>query len=174
MQNNRCSGLKILVIEIFFTLRFQRPVLELSIQSKTWSSFLSVLLNWRKNSNFFQLPVLGSDSMKRNYRGLIFTIILTHAHFIIDFVGSKRQQLCGESPCSQEWSSPRHLALSTKPRTRPCFGPLHSRGGRRGRRHWHEGRIRGRRRRGGSNIGDGCGGRGGDGSAASANSLGWG
>ena len=99
---------------------------------------------------------------------------LTHAHFIIDFVGSKRQQLCGESPCSQEWSSPRHLALSTKPRTRPCFGPLHSRGGRRGRRHWHEGRIWGRRRRGGgSNIGYGRGGRGGaDGSAASANSLG--
>ena len=35
-------------------------------------SFLSGLLNGRKNSNFFKIAVWGSDSMKRNYRG--FTI----------------------------------------------------------------------------------------------------
>ena len=45
----------------------------LSIQSKTWSSFLSALLKWRKNSDFFKLAVLLSDSMKRNYEGLNFT-----------------------------------------------------------------------------------------------------
>ena len=57
----------------------------LSIQSKTWSSFLSALLNWRKNSNFFKLAVLRSDSMKRNYEGLIFNLplalaVLTRTH----------------------------------------------------------------------------------------------
>ena len=45
----------------------------LSIQSQTWSSILSALLNWPKNSNFFKLTVLRSDSMKRNYGRFIFT-----------------------------------------------------------------------------------------------------
>ena len=45
-------------------LHCDSPVLVFSIQSKTWSSFLSALLNWHKNSNFFKLAVLRSDSMK--------------------------------------------------------------------------------------------------------------
>ena len=45
----------------------------LSIQGKTWSSFLSALLNWRKNWKNFKPAVLQSDAMKRNYRGIIFT-----------------------------------------------------------------------------------------------------
>ena len=48
------------------------PILVLRIQSKTWSSFLSVFLNWRKNSNFFKLTVLRSDFMKQNYGRFIF------------------------------------------------------------------------------------------------------
>ena len=38
-------------------------------------SFLTPLLNWPKNSNFFKLVVLQSDSMKRNYKGFTFMII---------------------------------------------------------------------------------------------------
>ena len=53
-------------------LHCHSPVLVLSIQSKTWSSFLSALLNWHKNSNFFKLAVLRSDSIKQNYGGPIF------------------------------------------------------------------------------------------------------
>ena len=49
------------------------PVLVLSIQSKIWSSFLSALLNWRQNSNFFKLTALRSDFMKRNFGRFIFT-----------------------------------------------------------------------------------------------------
>ena len=44
----------------------------LSIPSKTQSSFLSALLNWHNSSNLFKLDVLRSDSMKLNYKGLIF------------------------------------------------------------------------------------------------------
>ena len=70
------KGKTLLVIEIFFTLHryctVTLSVLVLSIQSKTWSSFLSALLNWCKNLNVFKLAVLQSDSMKRNYEGLIF------------------------------------------------------------------------------------------------------
>ena len=46
--------------------------LVLSIQGKKWSSFLSALLNWCKNSNCFKLTVLWSDSIKRSYRRFIF------------------------------------------------------------------------------------------------------
>ena len=55
----------------FSLMHCHSPVL--IIQSKTWSSFLSAMLNWRKNSNFFKLAVLQSNSLKRNYKGLIFT-----------------------------------------------------------------------------------------------------
>ena len=44
----------------------------LIIQSKARSSFLSALLNWHKNSNFFKLAVLRRDSKKQNYGDIIF------------------------------------------------------------------------------------------------------
>ena len=37
-------------------------------------SFLSALQNWHKNSKFFKVAVLRSDSMKGNYGGLIFIL----------------------------------------------------------------------------------------------------
>ena len=36
-------------------------------QNMFFFSFLSALLNWRKNPNFFKIAVWGSNSMKRNY-----------------------------------------------------------------------------------------------------------
>ena len=65
----KCKAKTLLVNEIFFTLHryCHLPVSVHSIQSKTWSSFLSALLNWRKNSNFFKLTVLQSDFMKWSY-----------------------------------------------------------------------------------------------------------
>ena len=42
----------------------------------SWYFFLIIfcfLLNWRKNSNYFKIAVWRSDSMKRNFRGFIFT-----------------------------------------------------------------------------------------------------
>ena len=54
-------------------LHCHSPVLVLSIQRKTWSSFLSALLNWRKNSNFFKLAVLRSNSMNGARRALSLT-----------------------------------------------------------------------------------------------------
>ena len=37
---------------------------------------IHTLLNWHKNLNFLKLALLRSVSMKRNYRGLIFTYYL--------------------------------------------------------------------------------------------------
>ena len=53
-------------------LNFGLSWLVISIQCKTWSSFLSALLNWHKNSNFFRLAVLRNHSMKRNWGGFNF------------------------------------------------------------------------------------------------------
>ena len=45
-------------------------------------SFLSGLLNGRKNSNFFKIAVEGSDSMKRNYWGFTFNLVTFRASFV--------------------------------------------------------------------------------------------
>ena len=66
-----CKGKTLLVIEIFFTLHRYCTVIAQSwcsvFKAKHNQVFLNALLNWRKNSNFFKLAVLQSDSMKRNY-----------------------------------------------------------------------------------------------------------
>ena len=86
----KCKGKTLLVIEIFFTLhRYCTAtvwyVLVLSIQSKTWSSFLSALLNCLKNSNFFKLAVLQSDlSLSRE---LWLLIILLLSYVLIFTIG---------------------------------------------------------------------------------------
>ena len=54
-------------------LHCHRPVSLLSIQSKTWLSFLSSLAEWAQKFKFLKLAVLWSDSMKRNSRRFTFT-----------------------------------------------------------------------------------------------------
>jgi hypothetical protein len=63
-QGAKYKGKTLLIIEFFFTLHCHSPVLVLSIESETWSSYLSALLNCCKNSNFFKLR---NDCVKRNF-----------------------------------------------------------------------------------------------------------
>ena len=53
-------------------LHCHRPVSLLSIQSKTWLSFLSSLAEWAQKFKFLKLAVLCSDSMKWNSRQFTF------------------------------------------------------------------------------------------------------
>ena len=58
-------------------LHCHRPVSLLSIQSKTWLSFLSSLAEWAQKYKFLKLAVLWSNSMKRNFRQFIFKYLFS-------------------------------------------------------------------------------------------------
>ena len=66
----KCKGKTLLVIEIFFT--FFNTAQLLSIQRKTWSSFLNSFAELAQKFKFLSLAVLWSDSMKRNSRWFTF------------------------------------------------------------------------------------------------------
>jgi hypothetical protein len=92
----------------------------LSAQSKTRSSFL--LLNWRKKSNFFELAVLRSDSMKQNYGALSLTFVFVLKRSLIPVFKFQKtgdqnikmvKHLFENLPRFRSWDCPLAVAMRT-------------------------------------------------------------